>query len=302
VAKTDPTIKRYLNEVGRYPLLRPEEEIELGRRVNRLNELESKEQLDTAEQIEMVICRKAKQQFINCNLRLVVNVAKKYQHLCKNLELIDLIQEGNIALIRAVEKFDFSRGYRFSTYCYWWIRQAMQRAIDKMDSSIRLPNSFHDVIYKINRSFESLTKSLGRRPTFKEIAEEIGMTVEALVCAIERSQSTTSLDSQSTSHGEKEERVLIIDTIEDVVNTNTIEDVEFSVMLQELFFALENYIDDLSRCVILERSKETPTPWKELEQMTGIDKYRLKEMEKQGIIKCKTMIEIQKNVGLNFES
>lgn len=298
MTKTDPNIKRYLNEVGRYPLLRPEEEIELGRQVTRLNELEGRDDLNTYEQIEIVVCRKAKQKFINCNLRLVVNVAKKYQHLCKSLELIDLIQEGNIALIRAVEKFDFSRGYRFSTYCYWWIRQAMQRAIGSMDSPIRLPNSFHDVIFKINRSVELLTKELGRRPTFKEIADSVEMTVEVLVATLQKSQPVGSLDATVDT---SESRVSIVDSIEDTINVNTIENLEFSAMLEELFFALENYLDDLAKFILLERNKAAPTSWKDLEKATGIDRIQLQQIEEESVMRCKIMIQAQKEIGLNFE-
>lgn len=298
MASTDPSIKRYLNEVGRYPLLLPEEEIALGRQVVRLGELESKGELDTSEQIEIVMCRRAKQKFINCNLRLVVNIAKKYHHLCKSLELIDLIQEGNLALIRAVEKFDCSRGYRFSTYCYWWIRQAMQRAIGSMDSPIRLPSSFHDLILKINRSVESLTKTLNRRPTFKEIADSVDMTVEVLIITIKRAQPVISLDIVVDTG---DSAVSIVDSIEDTVNINTIESVEFSSMLEEMFFALENFLDDTSRHVLIERNRPIPVPWKELEASTGLSKSRLQKIEKESVSKCKIMIENQKNLGFGFE-
>ena len=298
VSKSDPNIKRYLNEVGRYPLLRPEEEIELGRQVTRLIELESQEVLNTEEQIEIVICRRAKQKFINCNLRLVVNVAKKYQHLCKSLELIDLIQEGNIALIRAVEKFDFSRGYRFSTYCYWWIRQAMQRAIGSMDSSIRLPNSFHDIVFKVNRKIEELTKTLCRRPTFKEIADAVDMSVENLISVLQKSQPVGSLDATVET---VESRVSIVDSIEDTVNVNTIENLEFDLMLQELFFALENYLDDMARYIILERTRSTPTPWKHLEASTGMDRAKLQKIETESMMRCRLMIQTQRELGLKFQ-
>lgn len=301
MASTDPSIKRYLNEVGRYPLLRPEEEIELGRQVTRLNELEAQETLNTEEQIEVVICRKAKSQFINCNLRLVVNVAKKYQHLCNSLELMDLIQEGNLALIRAVEKFDSSRGYRFSTYCYWWIRQAMQRARGSMDSSIRLPNSFHELIGKINKTVENLTRSAGRRPSFTEIAQAMEMPVGELIATLHRSQSVVSLDMTVDSGQEGDSKSSILENIEDCVNTNTIEGVEADAMLQELFFALENFLDDTSRYVVIERSRPTPAPWKELEASTGLSKASLQEIERESVARCKIMIENQKNLGLCFE-
>jgi len=297
VSKTDPSTKRYLNEVGRYRLLLPEEEIELGRRVMRLIELEAKESLDTQEQIELILCKKAKQEFINCNLRLVVNVAKKYHHRCRTLELIDLIQEGNIALIRAVEKFDHTRGYKFSTYCYWWIRQAMQRAVNSMDSCIRLPNSFHDLILKINRSVEALTKELDRRPTFKEVAADIGLTVVELTSALQRAQPTTSLDYQAEG---EEGKFSMVDHIEDPVNLNTIENLEFSAMLEELLFALENYLDEVTRYVVIERSRPVPTTWKELQSATGLTRAQLQEIEIDGIATCKAMMEMQKGLGLRF--
>jgi RNA polymerase sigma factor (sigma-70 family) len=299
VGKTDPSIKRYLNEVGRYPLLRPEEEIQLGRQVARLQELETKEKLNTQEQIEVVICRKAKQKFINCNLRIVVTVAKNYLHLCKTLELVDLIQEGNIALIRAVEKFDYTRGYRFSTYCYWWIKQAMQRAIGSMDSSIRLPNSFHDVVFKINRAIERLTKELGRRPTFKEISTAVDMSVKDLVVALQRAQPATSLDARIES---SDGRFSIVDSIEDTSNINTIENVEFSAMLEELFFALENYLDDLARYIVIERSKNPPTSWKELQSSTGIERSKLQKIEQEGIMRCRLIVNAQREHGFRFSS
>lgn len=297
MSKTDPSTKRYLNEVGRYRLLLPEEEIELGRRVMRLIELEAKESLDTQEQIELILCKKAKQEFINCNLRLVVNVAKKYHHRCRTLELIDLIQEGNIALIRAVEKFDHTRGYKFSTYCYWWIRQAMQRAVNSMDSCIRLPNSFHDLILKINRSVEALTKELDRRPTFKEVAADIGLTVVELTSALQRAQPTTSLDYQAEG---EEGKFSMVDHIEDPINLNTIENLEFSAMLEELLFALENYLDEVTRYVVIERSRPVPTTWKELQSATGLTRAQLQEIEIDGIATCKAMMEMQKGLGLRF--
>jgi RNA polymerase sigma factor (sigma-70 family) len=298
VAKTDPSIKRYLNEIGRYPLLRPEEEIELGRRVARLNELETKESLDTSEQIEIVVCREAKLKFINCNLRLVVNIATKYHHMCKTLELIDLIQDGNLALIRAVEKFDFSRGYKFSTYCYWWIRQAMQRSVKLSDSSIRLPTSFHDLLGKINKAVEELTKLFNRRPTFKEIAEQVGISVEELIAALQRAQPPSSLDVRTEG---EEGQFSIGDRMEDFVNINTVESLEFDMMLEELFFALENYLDDLTRYVVIERSRETPTTWKDLQDATGLSRHQLQEIEREGVAKCKATIEVQRTIGISFD-
>lgn len=300
--RNDPSLRAYLNEVGRHPLLGPEEELALGRRVQRLIELEEKielgEQLDIQEQSEVFAGQKAKKQFVNANLRLVVDIAKKYHHQCHSLELLDLIQEGNLALIRAVEKFDYTRGYRFSTYCYWWIRQAMQRAIGSLDSPIRLPASFRDILFRVNKSFENLTKQLNRPPTFQELAEHLEVSVEILSLAIQRSQSVASLDAHVDCEDSK---VSVIENIEDGVNVNTIESLEFSIMLEELFFALENFLDDMTRLVLVERSRPTPTPWKELESLTGLSKLKLKQIEKSATVKCRVMIQTHKDMGLDFQ-
>ncbi len=299
--QSDPSLKAYLNEVGRYPLLEADEELALGRLVQRLIELQEKldagQVLDIAEEMEVFRGEKAKKKFINSNLRLVVDIAKKYHHQCQSLDLLDLIQEGNFALIRAVEKFDYTRGYRFSTYCYWWIRQAMQRAIGSLDSPIRLPTSFRDIVFRANRAVEKLSKELNRRPTAKELAEELGVSAEILDLANQRSQGVLSLDAQVECDAS---RVSIIDNIEDAVNLNTVESLEDDLMLQELFFALENFLDDTTRLILSERSRPTPTPWKELEALTGFSRPKLKQIERNAVNKCKVMIETHRAMGLDF--
>jgi RNA polymerase sigma factor (sigma-70 family) len=303
VKQDNPALKAYLNAVGKYPLLGPEEELALGKMVQRLIELEEKvssgQILDVQEESQLFIGQKAKSRFINCNLRLVVDIAKKYHYQCQTLELLDLIQEGNLALIRAVEKFDYTRGYKFSTYCYWWIRQAMQRAVGSLDSSIRLPTSFRDVIFKISKATERLSKTLGRRPTAEELAEELGVSTEILDLANQRSQGVLSLDVLIDCESAK---VSVIDSIEDVVNVNTIENLDAKIMLEELLFALENFLDETAGIVLLERSRSTPTPWKELEKITGLSKSRLKQVERSAIARCRVMIETHKVMGLDFTS
>lgn len=299
--QSDPSLKAYLNEVGRHPLLGADEELALGRLVQRLIELQEKldagQVLDIGEEMEVFRGEKAKKKFINSNLRLVVDIAKKYHHQCQSLDLLDLIQEGNFALIRAVEKFDYTRGYRFSTYCYWWIRQAMQRAIGSLDSPIRLPTSFRDIVFRVNKAVERLSKELNRRPTAKELAEELGVSAEILDLANQRSQGVLSLDVQVECDTS---RVSIIDNIEDAVNLNTLESLEDELMLQELFFALENFLDDTTRLILSERSRPTPTPWKELEVLTGFNRLKLKQIEKSAINKCRVMIETHRVMGLDF--
>ena len=135
-----PTFKSYLNEIARYPLLTVDQEIQYGRRIARMRELQELERpLTDAEQRLVRSGLRARERFMQCNLQLVVHVAKKYENRKrKSLEIMDLIQEGNIGLARAVELFDSSRGYKFSTYAYWWIRQSVTRFADQLDL-IRLP-------------------------------------------------------------------------------------------------------------------------------------------------------------------
>ncbi|NEP06696.1 MAG: RNA polymerase sigma factor, RpoD/SigA family [Okeania sp. SIO2G4] len=186
------TVRTYLHEIGRVPLLTREEEIVYGKKVKYMMQLlESKEKLEekldraatqeewaeflqlSEEALNQTIKhgRRAKQKMIEANLRLVVAIAKKYQK--RNMEFLDLIQEGTLGLERGVEKFDPMRGYKFSTYAYWWIRQAITRAIAQQARTIRLPIHITEKLNKIKRVQRELIQSLGRTPTPSEIAEAL---------------------------------------------------------------------------------------------------------------------------------
>jgi len=187
------SVQMYLREIGKVPLLLPEEEVQLAKR---------KEKGDIA----------AKQKLVEANLRLVVSIAKKYVGRSANLGLLDLIQEGNIGLFRAVEKFDYRKGYKFSTYATWWIRQAVTRAIADQSRTIRIPVHMVETINKFSQVTRRLVQDLGREPLPEEIASEMGIEIEKVRHIMKISQDTISLE---TSIGDSSDETTLCDFIED---------------------------------------------------------------------------------------
>ncbi|MGB3694253.1 MAG: sigma-70 family RNA polymerase sigma factor [Spirulinaceae cyanobacterium] len=172
------TMQAYLQEIGRTPLLSAEEETELAQKVKAMLPLQEKEDLTKEEKRIIYQGNKAKNQMVKANLRLVVSIAKKYQK--RGLSLLDLIQEGTLGLIRGIEKFDPSKGYKLSTYAYWWIRQAMTRAIADQGRTIRLPIHITEQLNKIKKANRELNEELGRRPTEEEIASRLDISLKKL--------------------------------------------------------------------------------------------------------------------------
>ncbi len=189
------SIQMYLREIGKVPLLTNEEEIELAKR---------KERGD----------KDAERRLIEANLRLVVSIAKKFAG-SKGLSLLDLIQEGNIGLFRAVEKFEYRKGFKFSTYATWWIRQAITRSLADQSRTIRIPVHMVETINKFQHIQRQLIQDLGREPLPEEIASEMGETIDKVRYIIKISQDTISLE---TTVGEDEEDSTLEDFIEDVKN------------------------------------------------------------------------------------
>ena len=185
----------YLASIGREPLLTPAEEIELGNQVQAMMRLEEQksEEYSPFERKIIKIGHRSKQRMMKANLRLVVSVAKKYQG--KGLELLDLIQEGSLGLERAVEKFDPTRGYKFSTYAFWWIRQSMTRAIACQSRTIRLPVHLSERLSTIRKVSLDLAHKLGAMPSRQEIAEALNMPIEELDSLLRQSLTTSSLDA-----------------------------------------------------------------------------------------------------------
>ncbi len=211
---TEDSIRVYLQEIGRIRLLRPDEEIELARKIADLlylEELASQFESDNGREpdnkewaalVEMplirfrrrlMLGRRAKEKMVQSNLRLVVSIAKKYMN--RGLSFQDLIQEGSLGLIRAAEKFDHEKGYKFSTYATWWIRQAITRAIADQSRTIRLPVHLYETISRIKKTTKVLSQEFGRKPTEEEIAESMEMTIEKLRFIAKSAQLPISLET-----------------------------------------------------------------------------------------------------------
>ncbi|WP_392346967.1 RNA polymerase sigma factor RpoD [Parasynechococcus sp.] len=211
---TEDSIRVYLQEIGRIRLLRPDEEIELARKIADLlylEELAAQFESDNGREpdnkewaalVEMplirfrrrlMLGRRAKEKMVQSNLRLVVSIAKKYMN--RGLSFQDLIQEGSLGLIRAAEKFDHEKGYKFSTYATWWIRQAITRAIADQSRTIRLPVHLYETISRIKKTTKVLSQEFGRKPTEEEIAESMEMTIEKLRFIAKSAQLPISLET-----------------------------------------------------------------------------------------------------------
>ena len=219
------SVRAYLRDIGRIPLLEHDEEILLGRKVQRLMEIKACEELlDNPDQDELAeslqITRKelkkqlrdgerAKDKMVTANLRLVVSVAKKYTK--RNMELLDIIQEGTIGLVRGVEKFDPGRGYKFSTYAYWWIRQGITRAIAEKSRAIRLPIHVTENLNKLKKAQRELSQLNGQMPNIFQLSDHLNLTVDEIKDLMCKARQPTSLEIKI---GENRDTALI-DLLED---------------------------------------------------------------------------------------
>ena len=267
-AATADSLQLFLNEMARYPLLTAKEEVELAKRIERGD-------------------RRAKERMINSNLRLVVSIAKRYQG--HGVPLLDLIQEGILGLIRAVEKFDWRRGFKFSTYATWWIRQAVQRAVANKARTIRVPVHVLDDERRIGRAQDRLTAALGRPPEDEEIARELGVPIERVRRARDAPRSVTSLDRQLG-----EEEGFDLHDIVAAPEETGFEEVEIPLQAAALRRAVER-LPELEREVVRMRyglDGEAAT-LAEVGSRLGITAERVKSIEAEALARLALEREVQ---------
>ena len=283
---SDP-ISWYLTSIGRVPLLTPAEEIELGNQVQvmmRLVEEDRGENYSDREKKLIRVGRRSKERMMKANLRLVVSVAKKYQG--KGLELLDLIQEGSLGLERAVEKFDPTRGYKFSTYAFWWIRQSMTRAIACQSRTIRLPVHLSERLTAIRKVSLDLAHKLGAMPSRKEIAEAMDIPIDELDSLLRQALTTSSLDAPVNG---EEGRSFLGDLIADNSHAEPLEQVERGIHHEQLGRWL-THLTDQERQVLELRfglEGEERHTLAEIGRMLDVSRERVRQVELKALRKLR---------------
>jgi len=243
-ARSDNPIRTYFGEISRVPLLTREDEVRLAKRIEAGD-------------------KQAKEELAEANLRLVVSIAKKYRGC--GLPFLDLIQEGNLGLMKAIEKFDYTRGYKFSTYATWWIRQAILRAITNRSRTIRVPTHINELIRKIYQVERTHLKETGELPSLEELADELDTTLENVVKAKKTAQSLTSLDMPI---GYDDDGSVLGDFIEDATVESPERETFEHLLVQELKRALEERLTERERKI--------------LELRYGLNDYQPKTLDEVG--------------------
>jgi RNA polymerase primary sigma factor len=284
---TQDSVTWFLTSICREPLLTASEEIELGNQVQKMMRLLDQGGLTSSEEARALkLGKRSKERMMRANLRLVVSVAKKYQG--KGLDLQDLIQEGTLGLERAVEKFDPTRGYKFSTYAFWWIRQSMTRAIATQGRVIRLPVHLSERLAVIKRVTHELSHKLGAVPTRKEIAEVMGITIEEIDSVLRQSLTTSSLDEPVNAN---EGKSFLGDLIADSQKNEPLEDIEISMYKEELVKWIDQLSEQEQQVITLrfgleDSNKKTLT---EIGRLMEISRERVRQIELKSLRKLRAM-------------
>ncbi len=263
----DDSVRLYLREIGKIPLLTPEEELELARKVVKGD-------------------KKAKDKMAEANMRLVVSIAKRYGG--RGLDFLDLIQEGNTGLLRAVEKFDPDKGFKFSTYATWWIRQAITRAIADQARTIRIPVHMVETINKVLRTTRKLTTKLNREPNNEEIAKELDMEVEKVEYVMKIKQDIASLDASVGRDGDGEDSVLG-DFVEDE-EIESPEDSAATKILKEQLAEILATLSDREQKIIKMRfgiGGDRPHTLEEVGAEFSVTRERIRQIEAKALSKLR---------------
>lgn len=289
------SVRAYLKQIGKVALLNAEEEVELAKRIEAglyatqlMTEMtERGDKLPAAQRRDMMwICRdgdRAKNHLLEANLRLVVSLAKRYTG--RGMAFLDLIQEGNLGLIRAVEKFDYTKGYKFSTYATWWIRQAITRAMADQARTIRIPVHMVEVINKLGRIQRELLQDLGREPTPEELAKEMDITPEKVLEIQQYAREPISLDQTIGDEGDSQ----LGDFIEDSEAVVAVDAVSFTLLQDQLQSVLETLSEREAGVVRLRfgLTDGQPRTLDEIGQVYGVTRERIRQIESKTMSKLR---------------
>ena len=281
VVNSDDSVKIYLQQIGKIPLLSSEEEHEVARKIKDEN------------------CNLSRKILINANLRLVVSIAKKY--IGRGLSFLDLIQEGNMGLIRATEKFDYTKGYKFSTYATWWIQQSITRAIADKARIIRLPIHLIDSLTKRKKETIDLTTKLGRVPTKQEVADSLGLSLKKMNSIIKSAQYTISI---VTPTNQKDDANKIIDYIVDESTMSPDSRVSDENLLEDTRHILDQLSPKERDILILRYGLDNDGNKKTLEEIGSIynvSRERIRQIENRAISKLKKLCK-NKDISSNLKN
>jgi RNA polymerase primary sigma factor len=293
-AATGDLVRIYLREIGRVPLLTAQDEVNLAKAIEAGLFAEEKLQGGFAAddgngvlmgELSLVAAEglRAKQRLIEANLRLVVSIAKRY--IGRGLVFLDLIQEGNLGLIRAVEKFDYTKGYKFSTYATWWIRQAITRAMADQARTIRIPVHMVEVINKLGRIQRELLQDLGREPTPEELAKEMDITPEKVLEIQQYAREPISLDQTIGDEGDSQ----LGDFIEDSEAVVAVDAVSFTLLQDQLQSVLATLSEREAGVVRLRfgLTDGQPRTLDEIGQVYGVTRERIRQIESKTMSKLR---------------
>lgn len=272
----DDPVKLYLKDIGKVPLLSPEQEVELAKRIINGDE-------------------EAKAKLCEANLRLVISIAKRYSG--KNMQFLDLIQEGNLGLLKAVEKFDYTKGFRFSTYATWWIRQSITRALADQARTIRIPVHMVETINRLGRESKKLLQELGREPTTEELAERLDMPVNKVSEIQKIALDPISLESPI---GEEEDSK-IADFIEDDTSVSPVENATRSMLRGQLLSVIDTLTPREQKVIRLRYGLDDGNP-KTLEQVGqefNVTRERIRQIEAKALRKLRNPTRSKKLKDFN---